>query len=929
MHTHFNLRVITISILFCLLTSSYVYGQINSFDGNFSIWVDSLNKISNFQNIPSQSFQKYSSFEFENSDYAYWVNFNLKNPTNDSKTYWLEVGVFDSLTLVQKNDKSFNIQHKGLLVHYDKKQKEDFQALQEDKYGFEIILPPNSNDHFYLRVKNTVRFETTFSNIKLQSKQEKILSLGKQLIYFTIFSAAFFGIILFFILFSLFQYFQNKDSSYCFYAIYLSLNIIYFWWKFEKSNSFINIIFTDFISYYYYFESPLVILIYISYFYFVVHFLNAKKELYTFYRILNIATPILIVYGILNILVALFWELSLSWEIGYWVRFILVSFSFFAIYQVFKSKHQLGFYILSGTSVILLGGVVTSIFSKTYTNHYVGPWDIPLLPIQVGMFVEIMFFSAGLAFKSRLTVQEKTAMLLDLDQREKEFNFYKKQKEALTNLYTNLSHEFRTPLTVILGALRQIKGNQKERNLIRRNGNQLLNLTNQILDLNKLENHKMQVNWKQGDIMSFIRYCAEPFEVLIKKKNQTLEIFFVPNRLVMDFDSEKIQIIINNLLSNAIKFTPNNEKIRIDGYEYKEGNESSFRLDISDSGVGIPAQYQQTIFDHYTQLPNTEGGTGLGLALVKEFTLLLGGRINLNSEEGKGSTFNLSFPIHNKAQLAPDWGDFKKEILEENTSLNHHEPIELISGRPSILLVEDNEDVQQYLKQILESHYNIFIAENGKIGLVKVKEVRPDIIISDVMMPELNGYEFCQKVKTNPTSHHIPIILVTAKASHQDKIKGFENNADAYLSKPFDEEELLLRIQQLLNKNKVLESRSENVFVKNGLIQKTENGATLFMENFHKVLNENLQNENFKIKSLCVEMGLNHVSINNKIKQYTNQTTAQYIRNYRLNLAKELLQTTELSVAEISYQIGIPEPANFNNMFKKAFGKSPKQWKNS
>jgi len=193
-------------------------------------------------------------------------------------------------------------------------------------------------------------------------------------------------------------------------------------------------------------------------------------------------------------------------------------------------------------------------------------------------------------------------------------------------------------------------------------------LVNQVLDLNKLEVNKMGVNWQQGNVMSFVRYCTESFEILAKKKNIRLEIFCVPNHLMMDFDAGKMQKIINNLLSNAIKFTPQNGGIRVDLYENNTKNYHTFHLDVSDSGNGIPKHYQQSIFDHYVQLPNTEGGTGLGLALVKKLTELLGGTVTLNSDPGKGSIFKLSFPIRQQAALMANWDAFQKEEIEENTN---------------------------------------------------------------------------------------------------------------------------------------------------------------------------------------------------------------------------------------------------------------------
>lgn len=892
------------------------------------VWVDTFLISTDYKDLTAEDFRAISNYSLEDTRYAYWLFFPLKNKTSTTKKYWLQVGVFDSLTLIEKEGDHFTILNRGLLVSYDKAQKRQFNSLQQDKYGFEITLSPQSNKEFYLRIKNTVRFESTLSNIKLQSSAGRVDSVGKQTVYFFIFSAAFFGAIVFSILISLFQYLQNKNTSYLYYAIYLSLNVLYFWWKFEKANSVCNDLFAVFPQYYYYFESPLAIFIYISYFYFILKFLNAKTELPTFYKILKIAIPILFLYALLKTIVALQWGLSISWEIGYWMRFVLIPFSFYAIYQVFRSGHQLGFYILTGTSIMLLGGVITSILSKTYAQHYIGSWDIPLLPIQIGMLLEIIFFSAGLAYKSRLAVKEKMMLSIDLKQRQKESDFHRQRKEELTHLYTNLSHEFRTPLTVILGSNKQIKGHQKEKELIRRNGNQLLGLVNQVLDLNKLEVNKMDVNWQQGDVMNFVRYCIESFEILAEKKNISVEIFCFPNHLMMDFDVEKMQKIINNLLSNAIKYTPKDGRVRVDAYEDKKKNYHTFHLDVSDSGNGIPTHYHQSIFDHYVQLPNTAGGTGLGLALVKEMTQIVGGTISLNSSPGKGSIFQLSFPVHQAAALMADWNDFPKDDIEENINLVDAQSTEITAGKTTLLLVEDNQDVQFYLKRILKANYNIFLAKNGKAGLEMLKDIRPDLIISDVMMPEMNGYEFCEKVKSNSFSQHIPVILVTARASHEDRLKGLKQQADAYLTKPFDEEELLLRIQQLLQKNKVLAARSDNGLIKNDWLENTESRTVLFMDKFHKVLSESLQDEKFKIKDLCAEMGMSHVPINNNIKKITGQTTAQYIRNYRLNLAKEILQTTDLSVAEVSYKVGIPEPSNFNNMFKKAFGKSPKQWRN-
>lgn len=516
---------------------------------------------------------------------------------------------------------------------------------------------------------------------------------------------------------------------------------------------------------------------------------------------------------------------------------------------------------------------------------------------------------------------------LELAERKQTADKLEEMAAFKNTFFTNITHEFRTPITVILGMIRQIKGNSKEKELIERNGQQLLGLINQVLDLNKIEANKMEVNWQQGDIMHYIRFCSEAFSLVMTDKQQKLEISCTPEQLLMDFDPLKMQKIINNLLSNAIKYTPTGGWIRIQAYKQEEGEQGWLKLKFSDSGPGIPRSYHDMIFRPYAQMPNSEGGSGLGLALVKELTVLQRGAIHLDSHEGQGSSFQLSFPIHQNAPLKPD--EYSALVESPSVSLTKvdNNTVPWASSHASVLIVEDNPDVQYYLKQILQADYNIFSARNGKEALDLVKSARPNLIVSDLMMPEMDGYELCKVLKNGPSTQHIPIILLTAKASRQDKLKGFEYQADAYLIKPFDVEELRLRIRQLLLKHKNLKASNGNIFAKNEGLNNTENGAVAFLEKFHKILNENLQNEDFKIKALCTAMGMNHVSINKKIKEYTQHTTAQYIRYYRLNLAKEMLQHTTMTVAEIAYQVGVGEPSNFNNMFKKAFGKTPRQWR--
>ena len=890
---------------------------------DFQVYVDTQNQSLDIKSLLQQNFKPGIDLEFSNVNHNYWFRFTPENRTNSSINYWLNTSVYDSLTLVQVEKEVIIIQHRGLLVNYDAFQKQQFQSLQEDKYGFPIHLQPNSKATFYLRIKNVVRFESLFSNIQLQLKGNQ--NLPSQ-VYFLVFNAVFFGILCFLALFSLLQYIQNKDPAYGYYALYLTFCNLYFWWKFEKANSFLNILFTNQPEAYYYFESPLSIFVYISYLFFIMHFINAKTEVPFFYKLLKWTSLALVAYLIIDRILVYILGFSLSWDIFHGLRVVMALFGFCTIYLVFKSKHQLVFYLLSGSFIMLLGSLLTTYLSKTMLQHYHGVWDIPLLPIQVAIIIEVFFFSIGLGYKSQLAEREKAVILQNLKLEQKEKNLEKQRKEQLTQWFTNISHEFRTPLTIIAGSANKITGHPREKAMIQRNSQQLLNLTNQVMTLNKLTAAKMTIQWKQGDIMAYLRILCEPFILLTQTKNQSINLSCQPDRFMMDFDKEKLRQIIGNLLSNALKFTPKNGQISIMASVKEQSKCQILKISVSDSGKGIPKEYHSSIFDPYVQMPNTEGGSGIGLALVKELTQLLGGKIQLEKQSGRGSLFTLSLPIHNLATTETTAPTCHNQISTISSSIPFKEPFAFELTRPTLLLVEDNPDMQQYIGKLLNTEYNILTAKNGQEGLEKALSLNPDIIVCDVMMPIMDGFVLCQQLKEKNSTQSIPVVLVTAKATHQDRLKGLACLADAYLTKPFDEQELLLQLAQLISKKR-------NNLLSNNLItplisQPLQKESILFMKRFHQLVENNLDKENFRVKDICSALNINHVTLNNRVKEITGQSTAKYIRHYRLTKARKLLETTELTTSEIAWKVGIPEASNFSNMFKKAFGSSPRTWKN-
>ena len=512
-----------------------------------------------------------------------------------------------------------------------------------------------------------------------------------------------------------------------------------------------------------------------------------------------------------------------------------------------------------------------------------------------------------------------------------------------TKLYTNITHEFRTPLTVILGMVEQIKKKPEEAaKLIKRNGQNLLNLVNQMLDLSKLESGNLKLDLIQADIVSFLLYVAESFQSLAESKNIRLMAYAETDELQMDYDEEKLKQIISNLLSNAVKFTTPNGKVvlHIAKVETEKGDNITNKLQIKvkDNGVGIPAEKLPNIFDRFYQVDDSSirkgEGTGIGLALTKELVKLMDGEISVSSEPGKGSEFKLLLPITNNAQKV--FKSYKREpavltgsIPKEN-KIKKSNTSSLIGNQgeqPILLIIEDNPDVITYIKTCLEEAYSIEMATNGQEGIDKALELVPDIIISDVMMPEKDGYEVCAALKKDERTSHIPIVLLTAKATTEDKITGLTQGADAYLTKPFNKEELLVRLEKLVELRKLLQERYSYFNFEKTKNTDTPSKEDLFLSKIHELVEENISDDSFGISQLCRGIGMSRSQIYRKLIALTGKSTSHYINYIRLQKAQELLKSSDLNVSEVAYDVGFTDPAYFSRLFAKEFGYPPSEMK--
>jgi DNA-binding response OmpR family regulator/nitrogen-specific signal transduction histidine kinase len=522
--------------------------------------------------------------------------------------------------------------------------------------------------------------------------------------------------------------------------------------------------------------------------------------------------------------------------------------------------------------------------------------------------------------------------------------------KAKSNFFTNISHEFRTPLTLISGAVelldhpeKPVNNPKQELSLIKRNAARLLQLVNQLLDLSKLEAGKLQLEKHPGEITRFLKTIAGTFASQFGSKQITFFCDLPEDPLYLEFDPDKLEKVFSNLLINAFKFTPTGGQVRFSASviaESDSGIQMQFR--VKDNGIGIPAERVPHIFERFYQgdasVTRTFEGTGIGLALVKELTELHGGSIAVKSSPDSGTTFtvNLTLETVDRGKMA----EFKKVEttiapgLQDNGiyDTDIYPPQGLISNNgalPSVLIVEDNPDLRHFIAQNLQTLYHVLEAENGKEGYQLATAAMPDLIISDVMMPVMDGISLSDKVKNDERTSHIPLILLTARADSESKITGLETGADAYLTKPFEMKELKVRIHHLIEGRKKLREK----FGRSLTLDPSEIAVSSFDEKFltkaMAIMEENIMNADFDVEAFSREIGISRTNLHRKLKALTDHSATAFIRVFRLKRAMSLLEQNSGNISEVAYAVGFNSVSYFNKCFKKQFGKTPSDFINA
>ena len=552
----------------------------------------------------------------------------------------------------------------------------------------------------------------------------------------------------------------------------------------------------------------------------------------------------------------------------------------------------------------------TQIRSKNNERNY--------LLLSLGLSVLLV----GIIYNRYKVKLKANAKLQELDQIKSRF-------------FTNVSHEFRTPLSLIIGPLEE-KLNKPldlaEREnllLMHRNAKRLQNLTNQVLDLSRLEAGSMDLHLQEGDLSAAIKFICSTFLSLAESKGLSYHQDIFEGPYIACFDRDKLEKMLNNLLSNAFKFTPEGGSVNLKA----KVDEGKLVVEIKDSGVGIPADKLGLIFNRFYQVDDSinrsSEGSGIGLALTKELADLHRGKLEVISQEGVGSTFTLFLSVSKEAfkdlVIVPE--TTQKELInvaplsEQGSQFTMED-----DSKPLILVAEDNADMRKFIFDLLNNKYRVVCANNGKEAFEKAKEIVPDLVITDWMMPVMDGITCCEKLKTADATCHIPVLMLTARADQPSKLEGLETGADDYLVKPFNTTELAVRSHNLIEqRRKLREKFSKEMVLQPQKISLPGRDAT-FLTNLLALLEKNYAEPEFTVDELSDEVNMSRMQLHRKLKALTDQSPGEFLRKFRLERAKQLLSIEGTQVSEACFKVGFNNVSHFSKSFREFAGVTPTEF---
>lgn len=601
---------------------------------------------------------------------------------------------------------------------------------------------------------------------------------------------------------------------------------------------------------------------------------------------------------------------------------VMVGFALIFFSLNFRRKsHSIAIYLIYIVTVLVAG--------------ILQPWlTVPpemTSEVNISLFVVNTLWISGFAMTFVLSFISQGVRLEQMETKR-----IRELDDAKTKLYTNITHEFRTPLTIITGMNDLIRKDpqrwlEEGTETIDRNADILLNLVNQMLDLAKLDSGAMPVKLIRSDVNLYIRYIVELFRSVAESSGVSLNYSHPSTVVEIDYDPEKLMQIISNLLSNSLKFTSSSGRIDL---RTSLKNDEIFEIRVTDTGSGIPEDFLPYVFDRFSQSDQgrSTAGSGLGLALTKELVTLLGGAINIESVFGTGTEVTVNLPVTRTAgqQEAPKPEELRNRMMNLIIRKTRREAqaapgLQGAKERPMLMVVEDNDDVIRYLMTLFAADYDVITAANGEEGIHKAIESVPDIIVSDIMMPVMDGIRMLGVIKNDLRTSHIPVVLLTARADIASRLEGLESGADAYIAKPFNSEELKVQVRNLVALRKKLQERYAAI---DHLILPEDKNYLFedkFMNQVREIMMSNLANEALDIPHICQALSLSRTQLYRKFRSLTNLTVTQYLLMLRLHKARSILSGKKVTVAEAAYKTGFRNVSHFSRTFTKEFGINPSE----
>lgn len=561
------------------------------------------------------------------------------------------------------------------------------------------------------------------------------------------------------------------------------------------------------------------------------------------------------------------------------------------------------------------------------------------ITIYIAAFILLIRWFIKYRLKRRQDQLDQNARMLEADK-------LHEIDQLKLKFFTNISHEFKTPLSLIISPLEMLIKNDNHHEqkavlgVMHKNAQKLLTMVNDILDFRKLDQDKTKLNISSGNMVEFVKEISSSFLSIAAEKS--IKLTFTTNHQYIDlrFDKDKMYMAISNLISNAFKYTGNNGHVdvSVDINEKIIDYEIDKRLfiKVTDTGIGIQKEHLERIFDRFYRIDSNEthgiAGTGVGLHIVNEFVKLHGGTVEVDSELGKGTVFTVQIPMSkegygaNRQDVIYSGGDFEansRKSLDSEKDLI----LEAESGVYTLLIIDDNDDFRLFLKDLFSNDYRILSANDGQHGYNLAVEHIPDIVLCDVMMPNVDGYEFCRKIKQDIRSSHIPVVLLTAKCSDENQFQGMEAGADAYVSKPFNIDILRITLANIAKRQKQLQEKFKSRVDISTRSPEIVSMDQKFIQKAVSIVESNIGRTDFLVEDLCREMAMSRVNFYKKILALTDKTPSEFIRFIRLKRAAELLEKSQLYVAEVAFLVGFNEPKYFRKYFKEEFGVTPNAYK--